>query len=100
MMSPHVLPQKVYFLVFATLLLLTLVTVEVAFFDFGLLNIYVALIIATCKSIFVILYFMNVRYSSRITWIFAGAGFFWLMILLALTMSDYLTRGWLSTAGG
>jgi cytochrome c oxidase subunit 4 len=47
----------------------------------------------------VILYFMHLRYSSRLTWVVAGAGFFWLFILMALTMSDYLTRAWLSVPG-
>jgi cytochrome c oxidase subunit IV len=99
-MSQHIAPQRTYYLVFATLLLLTLVTVEVAFFDFGLLSIYLALLIATGKALFVILYFMHVRYSPRLTWVFAGAGFFWLTILIALTLSDFLTRNWLFVPGG
>lgn len=98
-MSQRVLPQKTYYLVFAALLLLTLVTVEVAFFDIGILNFPIALAISTCKSLIVILYFMHLRYSSRLTWVVAGAGFFWLFILMALTMSDYLTRAWLSVPG-
>jgi cytochrome c oxidase subunit 4 len=40
---------------------------------------------------------MHVRYSTRLTWIVVIAGFFWLGILLALTMSDYISRGWLGT---
>ncbi len=99
-MSGYVLPQKTYYLVFAALLLLTLVTVEVAFFDMGLLNFPMALAISTCKATIVILYFMHLRYSSRLTWLVAGAGVFWLFILIALTMSDYLTRASLSVLGG
>jgi cytochrome c oxidase subunit 4 len=99
-MSGRILPQKTYYLVFAALLLLTLVTVEVAFFDMGLLNFPLALAISTCKATIVILYFMHLRYSSRLTWLVAGAGFFWLFILIALTMSDYLTRASLSVLGG
>jgi len=99
-MSGRIPPQKIYYLVFAGLLLLTLVTVEVAFFDMGLLNFPVALAISTFKSLIVILYFMHLRYSSRLTWVVAGAGFFWLFILIALTMSDYLTRAWPPVLGG
>ncbi|HEY3137015.1 MAG TPA: hypothetical protein VGL29_13375 [Blastocatellia bacterium] len=44
------------------------------------------------------LYFMHVRWSSRLTWVFVCAGFFWLAIMVALTLSDYLTRGWLTNA--
>jgi cytochrome c oxidase subunit 4 len=92
-MAQHVIPQRVYILVFVTLLLLTLVTVDVAFYDAGWLNLYIALTIATCKALLVVLFFMHVRYSSRLTWVFVGAGFFWLAILLVLTMSDYFSRG-------
>ncbi len=99
-MSGRIIPQKTYYLVFAALLLLTLVTVEVAVFDMGLLNFPIALAIATCKALIVILYFMHLRYSSRLTWVVAGAGLFWFLVLVALTMSDYLTRGWLPVPGG
>jgi len=60
-MSNHVVPQKIYYLVFATLLCLTLITVDVAFYNFGWLNIYIAMIIATFKATIVVLYFMHVR---------------------------------------
>jgi cytochrome c oxidase subunit 4 len=91
-MPHHVIPQKVYYLVFVTLLCLTLVTVDVAFYNFGFLNIYIAMAIATAKALMVVLYFMHVRYSSRLTWIFVGAGVFWLLILFILTFADYITR--------
>jgi cytochrome c oxidase subunit 4 len=91
-MAHHVIPQKVYVLVFVTLICLTLITVDVAFYNFGFLNIYIAMTIATCKALIVVLYFMHVRYSPKLTWIFAGAGIFWLIILFALLVSDYLTR--------
>lgn len=98
-MVPHLIPKRIYILVFITLLLLTMVTVEVAFYDAGWLNIYIALTIATCKALLVVLYFMHVRYSSRLTWLFVGAGLFWLAILLVLTLSDYLTRSHLTSPG-
>jgi cytochrome c oxidase subunit IV len=91
-MSHHVVPQKIYFLVFATLLCLTLITVDVAFYNFGWLNMYMALAIATTKATVIVLYFMHVKFSSRLVWIFAVAGLFWLVILFTLTFGDYLTR--------
>lgn len=98
-MAQHIVPRRVYYMVFATLVLLTLITVDVAFYDLGILSIYVALTIATCKALLVIFYFMHVRYSSPLTWVFALAGFLWLIILIVLIMSDYLTRHWLSLPG-
>ena len=58
------------------------------------------MLIAACKALLVILFFMHVRYSSRLTWVFVGAGFFWLMILLSLTLADVLSRRWLPTVVG
>jgi cytochrome c oxidase subunit 4 len=55
----------------------------------------VALTIAVSKASLVALYFMHVRWSSRLTWVFVGAGVFWLLILIALTLSDVFTRQWL-----
>lgn len=93
-MSDHIVPLKVYYAVFAALMVLTVITVLVAFFDFGVLNDVVAMAIAGSKALLVILYFMHVRYGNRLTWIFASAGFVFLAILLAFTLSDYLSRGW------
>jgi cytochrome c oxidase subunit 4 len=99
-MSQHLVPKRIYYLVFATLLLLTLVTVDVAFYNLGFLSTPVALTIATGKALLVIFYFMHVRYSPPLTWVFAGAGFLWFFILIALTLSDFLTRHWLGFSGG
>jgi len=97
---PHVVSIKLYAAIFAALLLLTLSTTGMAFVDLGGdLNALVAVAIAIVKALLVILFFMHVRYSSRLTWVFVGAGFFWLLILLTLTMTDPLTRGWLSPVG-
>ncbi len=92
-MSQHIVPQKIYFLIFVALMVLTAITVVVAFLDLGILNNVIMLTIACTKAVLVILYFMHVRYSSRLTWVFVGAGFFWLAILLVFTLADYLTRG-------
>ena len=86
---------KVYFAVFAALLALTGLTTGIAFLNLGGIgNIAVALTIAVVKTVLVMLYFMHLRYSSRLTILFAGAGVLWLGIMLVLTLSDYISRGW------
>ncbi|MEP0823505.1 MAG: cytochrome C oxidase subunit IV family protein [Ignavibacterium sp.] len=92
-MSGHHVSRRVYFAVGFALLVLFLLTVGVAYIDLGPFNVVVAMAIATFKAILVVLYFMHVRYSSRVTWVFVSASFFWLVILLVLTLSDYATRG-------
>src|SRR5687768_554265 len=93
-MSGHVAPIKVYLGVFLLLMVGTFVTVAVAFYDLGALNNVVMLTVACVKATFVVLYFMHVRWSTRLTWIVAVSGVFWLLIMFSFTMSDYLTRGW------
>jgi cytochrome c oxidase subunit 4 len=98
MNSPHVVSIKLYATIFGALLLLTMATAGAAFVDLGgELNSIVALTIALVKTLLVLLFFMHVRYSSRLTWVFAGAGLFWLLIMMSLTLSDVLTREGLST---
>jgi cytochrome c oxidase subunit 4 len=93
-MPDHVVPKRVYYTVYAILMLCTYLTVRIAFFDLGVLNTVAALTIAVLKATLVALFFMHVRNSPRLTWVVAVSGVFWLGILLALTMSDYLTRAW------
>ncbi len=97
-MTPHVLP-RVYWLVFIVLMALLGATVGANYIDMGIFNPVVALGIAGIKAVLVVLFFMHVRYSSRLTWLFCGAGALWLGILMALVFSDYLTRGWLPDVG-
>ena len=93
MNSPHVVSIKLYAATFGALLLLTMATAGIAFVDLGgELNSIVALTIALVKTLLVLLFFMHVRYSSRLTWVFAGTGLFWLLIMISLTLSDVLTR--------
>jgi cytochrome c oxidase subunit IV len=100
-MSEHIVSRKIYFLIFGALMVLTGVTVWVANFNLpGPLNAIVALSIAVLKATLVVLYFMHVRYSSKLTWVFVAAGIIWLIILFAFTLSDYLTRGWVPIASG
>jgi cytochrome c oxidase subunit 4 len=93
-MSDHIVPRRTYYLIFAALLVLTSVTVVVAFFDLGPFNTIAAMSIASLKATLIILYFMHARYGSRLVWVFLGCGILWLGVLLALTMSDYVGRGW------
>jgi cytochrome c oxidase subunit 4 len=89
---------KGYLAIFAALLVLTGLTTGIAFVDLGgIANVAVALAIAVVKAMLVALYFMHLRQSSPLTVIFAGAGVFWLGILILLTSSDYISRGWVST---
>ena len=87
--------RKVYYAVFAALMTLTLLTVMVARIDLGPLNSIAALTIAVTKAALVVLFFMHVRHSTRLTKLVVSGGFMWLAILIGLTMSDFVTRGWL-----
>src|SRR5262249_24541359 len=97
--SVHVVPVRTYLYVFAALLVLTATTSAVAFVDLGPLNNVAALGIAFLKATLVVLYFMHVRYGTRLTPLVLTASAFWLAILIALSLSDYLTRGWLGVPG-
>jgi cytochrome c oxidase subunit IV len=91
-MSEMIVPRKTYFLVFAALMVLLVITAGAAEIDLGPFNIVVALTIAFCKAALVVLFFMEVKYSGRLIWILAISGFFWLAILIVLTLSDVLNR--------
>ena len=100
-MSEHIVPVRIYLMIFFVLLVGTALTVAAAFADFPWrLNTIVALTIATVKATFVVLYFMHVRYSARLVWVIVIAALFWMGILFAFTLSDYFTRNWLSTQIG
>jgi len=93
-MSEHILPKRVYYTIFAILMFCTYLTVQIAFLDLGPFNAVAALAIAVFKAVLVVLFFMHVKYSSRLTWAVVIGSVFWFGILIALTLSDYLTRGW------
>jgi len=95
MSGPHVVPVKTYLTIFAALMIFTAITVAVAFVDLGPLNNIVMLGIAVVKATLVVLFFMHVRYSTRLIPVVAVGGFLWLLILFGYTMSDYVSRGWL-----
>jgi cytochrome c oxidase subunit 4 len=92
-LSAHAPSRTVYFLVFGALMVLTGITYWVATLDLGPFNDVVALGVAVTKAVLVILFFMHVRHGTRMTKLTVVAGFFWLGIMLAITLSDYLTRG-------
>jgi len=92
-MSEHIVSVRVYITIFMVLLVGTALTVWAAFVDFPYgLNTLIAMTIAVTKATFVVLYFMHVRYSARLVWVIVGAALFWMAILFAFTLADYLTR--------
>ncbi|HUI26762.1 MAG TPA: cytochrome C oxidase subunit IV family protein [Candidatus Kryptonia bacterium] len=95
----HVVSVKLYVAIFLTLMMLTTITVAVAFVDLGPFSNVIALTIAVTKATLVILYFMHVRYSSRLTWLVVSTGFFWLAVMIVFTLSDSFTRGLLGYPG-
>jgi cytochrome c oxidase subunit 4 len=95
-MSHHILPKRTYYTIYVILLVCTYLTWQVAFFDLGAMNTVAALAIAVFKAAIVVLFFMHVKYSTRLTWVVIAGSIFWLAILLAFTFNDYLTRGFRS----
>lgn len=93
MIEHKAVPVRTYLMVFAALIVLLVITVVVAYFDFGVFNKLIALTIATAKAGLIAAYFMHLRYSSRLTWVFAGLGFFGLAIMIIIAMGDYMARG-------
>ncbi len=84
---------RVYAIAYLALMALLAATVAAAFMPSGRRwGVGVALTIALAKGLLILLYFMHVRYSARMVWAFAGAGFLWLGIMFTLTFSDYVTR--------
>jgi cytochrome c oxidase subunit 4 len=91
----HISPKRTYVAVWVALMCLTVLTAGVSRIDLGPFNTVVALVIATSKGLLVVLFFMHAKYiSERTTWVVIVAGFFWLLILLMLSMTDYMSRAW------
>ncbi|HEV3276487.1 MAG TPA: cytochrome C oxidase subunit IV family protein [Terriglobia bacterium] len=93
-MSEHVLPKKLYFVIFASLIVLTAITTGAAFIDLGPFNTVVALVIAVCKASLVVLFFMHLKYQTGMTRVVILAALLWLAVLIGITMSDVFTRHW------
>ena len=101
----HVIEPIVYYKVFGVLTILFILTVVAALFDVSKMmnwppaNIIIALIIAVIKAAVVVLYFMHVKYASRLTQMFAGAALLWLVVMFAFTFADYFSRSWIPQPG-
>jgi cytochrome c oxidase subunit 4 len=89
----HIESKKLYFAIWAILLIFTALTTGVAYIDLGYLNTIVALAIAVCKASLVVLFFMHVRHSEGLVRVVVVGAFFWLLILIVISISDFATRG-------
>lgn len=90
----HVIEPKTYYAVFGILMVLLVLTVAAAQIPNPWVNVLAAITIAVTKAVLIVLYFMHVRYSSSLVQLFVVAGFAWLLLLIAFTLSDFSTRGW------
>jgi len=91
-MSETIVPKGTYLVVWLALLTLLALTVALSYIHLGWFNVVATVAIAAAKAVIIIMYFMHVRYSPRLVWVFVGAGFFWLAILFAFAFGDYYTR--------
>jgi len=92
-MSEHIIPSRIYYMIWVTLMVFTVITAAVAFVDLGPFNTVVALIIATFKATLVVLFFMHVKYTSeKMTKTVIICAIFWLGLLLILSLADFATR--------
>jgi cytochrome c oxidase subunit IV len=92
--AEHVVSPKTYGIIFATLMIFTAITVGVSFIDLYAFNVVIALGIACTKAVLVILFFMHVKYSSRLTKLTVAAGFFTFFVLITMALTDYISRAW------
>ena len=92
--AEHHLPKNLYFVIFGALMVLTAMTVGLAFVNLGQMNIVVALAVAVVKASLVVMFFMHLKYESHLTKVVLGAGVFWLVLLLGIIM-DYVTKTWM-----
>lgn len=90
----HIVSPKVYIAIGATLLVFTGITVAASYADLGIFNPIVALAIAVIKAMLVVLFFMHVKYSTRLTKLTVAAGIFTFLVLVGMTLADYFTRAW------
>mgnify|MGYP002381909615 CR=1 FL=1 len=91
----HVVPLRMYFTIIALLVALTWFTVFTAHMDLGPWNTVVALTIAVTKATLVVLFFMHVFWAKKLVWVFVGASLVWFFIMIAFTMQDFVSRGWI-----
>ena len=99
-MQGHVVPKKIYFIIFGALLGFTALTTAMAYVDLGQWNTIVALIIAVCKATLVALFFMHLRWSPRLMRVVLLSALLWLAILISLTTTDIFSRDWIPVPEG
>ena len=97
--SEHVVSPVVYLAVFLALMVMTGLTVFASTVDLGIWNTPVALLIAVAKAVLVVLFFMHLKYSSRLVSLAVGAALLWLLLLIAGVIADYVSRGWVGSPG-
>jgi cytochrome c oxidase subunit 4 len=90
----HIVSPKVYVVILFSLLFATAATVWASYLELGVWNPVIALAIATAKATLVVLYFMHVRYSTKLTWLTILSAVFMFMVLIGMTLADYFTRAW------
>jgi len=90
----HIVSPKVYAVIFGLLLFFTASTVGASYLELGVFNAVVALAIAVIKGVLVVLFFMHVKYSSKLTKLTVAAGFFTFIVLITMTLTDYMSRAW------
>ena len=96
---PHHSHQALYLKIFAALMVLLGLTMFAAIQNLGELNLIVAMTIAVAKAVLILLFFMHFRDSDTLTWLVGGATFVWFGIMIVLTMTDYVSRDWISMLG-
>ena len=88
----HIVPVKIYIRNFLVLMALMILTVAVASVPLGSMNVVVALAVAVTKATLIILFFMHVKYSSKLTWVFVGGAFVWFALMMVLVSMDFASR--------
>ena len=96
--NEHIASSRLYVTIWVILMVLTATTVFAASVDLGIFNIVVALLIATIKGTLVVLFFMHLKYSPKLTMVTVIAAMFFMFLLFSLSMTDYLTRDWLTAS--
>lgn len=96
--EPHITP-KTYLIIYAILMSLMFLTLGAAFVDLGWANFFLAMAIAGAKMALILLFFMHIRYSDRLTQVFSVAAFLWFLLFVVFTLNDYLTRGFFDVPG-
>lgn len=90
----HVVSPGIYVVVFLSLLIFTGLTVGASYIEMGVFNPIVAITIACIKMVLVVLFFMHVRYSTKLTMLTVACGFFMFLVLIGMTLADYISRAW------